>query len=124
MTIRETLPTLFTYWDRRTKARQNRLPKHLRAPGLHPIFVQQTFNLLIIGATTYLMWNRDEFPNEAAPAAVMVISALLLFYTVPNAFAVKRRYAKIKGRRWAKLNFYSTWFAVLSVPICLAYFLP
>ena len=112
------------YWERRSRAAKNKLPKHLRPLPRWPIVVQMVFNLGITATLTTLMIHQEDYVTEAGPAVAMVICLLTLIYTLISAFQLKRRYKNIKGRRLAQINFWFMAIALLMFPLSVAVFLP
>jgi hypothetical protein len=103
--LREKLPTIPNYLEKRRKARENRLPKHLRGPEVWPIWVQILLNSALVVTLYNLMVSRDDYLTEAGPAIVMVGCLLLLIYTLISALRLRHIYQKIRGARLAKINF-------------------
>jgi hypothetical protein len=99
------LPTIPQYLEKRRKAKQNRLPKHLRPLDVWPLWVQIALNSGLIMTLYNLMVNRDDYLSEAGPALVMVGCLLLLIYTLISAVQKRHIYHNIRGQRLAKLNF-------------------
>lgn len=120
---KEKLPTFFGYWEKRRQAARNQLPKHLRPVPRWPIALQLLLNMGIIITLCTMMIEREEYLTEAGPAIVLVVCLLLLIYTVISAFKLRRRYAGIKGYRWARFNFWVTALAFLCWPAAIAVFL-
>jgi len=102
--IKTHLPTVTSYLEKRRKAKQNRLPKHLRPLEVWPLWIQIALNSGIVIALLNLMVDRDDFLTEAGPAIGLVICLLLLIYTLITAVRMKNQYYKIRGQRLAKLN--------------------
>jgi hypothetical protein len=122
--LKKALPTVMGYLDKRKKAKQNQLPRHLRPLPLWPIYFQMLLNAGIFFTLSWLMWNRDEFVTEAAPAIGLVVCLLLLIYTLITALQLKQRYEKLPGHRWAKINVWLMIAAGLMYPASVAFFLP
>jgi hypothetical protein len=122
-TLNKHLPTVMTYLEKRRAAKRNQLPKHLRPLSKKPIVFQIVLNLGIVFTLSWLMFNRDEFMTEAAPALGMVICLLLLIYSLINALQLRQRYQKIPGQRLAKLNVWLMGCAALLFPMSVAFFL-
>ena len=117
------VPTVMTYLEKRRAAKKNQLPKHLRPLPIGPIFIHMALNLAIFAMLCYLMLNRDEFMTEAAPAMGLVVTLMLLIYSLISSFQLKRRHAKTTAARWTRLNQWLMWWAALWFPIAIAYFL-
>jgi len=122
--LKKALPTVVNYLERRKKLRLNQLPRHLRPLSLWPIGVQLALNTGLFITLSWLMMNRDEFVTEAAPAIGLVISFLLLIYTLRTALYLRQRYYKLPGYRWARVNVWVMWAAALMFPVSVAFFLP
>ena len=103
--IKTHLPTIPRYLEKRRKAKQNQLPKHLRPPATGPIWVQIVLNSGLIIALYNLMVDRDDYQTEAGPAIALVVCLLVLIYTLITALRLRQLYAKTGGRKLAKLNF-------------------
>ncbi len=73
--IKTHLPTVTNYLEKRKKAKQNRLPKHLRPPEIWPLWIQIALNSGLIIALSNMMVDRDDFLTEAAPAIAAWSSA-------------------------------------------------
>ena len=123
-TLKKSLPTLMTYLERRQKAAQNQLPKHLRPLSLWPIFLQIALNVSIIITLSWLMISRDDFMTEAAPAVGLVVCLLFLIYALITALQLKQRYHKLPGHRWAVINVWLMALAAVMFPASVAFFLP
>jgi hypothetical protein len=123
-TLHKHLPTFMSYVERRRLAKANQLPRHLRPVPQWPIVVQMGINGGISFTLGYLMFNRDEFMTEAAPALGMVICLLLIIYTLITALQLKQRYRKIPGQRLASLNVWLMGVAAFLFPVSVAFFLP
>ncbi len=104
--LKEHLPTIPNYLEKRRKAKENQLPKHLRPIPVWPIGVQMILNAALILTLYNMMIDREEYLTEAGPAIVLVVALLVLISTFINAFRLKRRYAGIKGSRLTKINFW------------------
>jgi len=102
--IKAHLPTIPKYLEKRRKAKQNRLPKHLRPPQIWPIWIQMVLNTGLIITLANLMVDRDDYLTEAGPAIVLVVCFLLLIYTLISAFRMRGFYDKMRGQWLAKLN--------------------
>jgi phosphatidylserine synthase len=98
------LPTLSAYLEKRRKARQNRLPKHLRPLVIWPVGLQIALNTGLIVALCNLMTDRDDYVTEAGPAVVLVVCFLLLIYTMITSVRLKRFHSGMRGERLAKIN--------------------
>lgn len=122
--LKKALPTFFGYWERRSLAAKNRLPKHLRPLPRWPLLIQLALNTGIIAALAVLMINKDDFVTDAGPAAVLVICLLLIIYTLISGFQLKHRYQNVQGHRLAVLNFWVMLMALLMFPLSVAFFLP
>ncbi len=109
--LRDYFPTLPKLLEKRRRAKENLLPKHLRPRPVWPIGVQVLLNVGLLVTLYNMMIDRDDYASEAAPAIVLVICLLLLIYTFLSAVRLKHRYAVGRGRRLAKLN---VWLMVLS----------
>ena len=57
--LKKAMPTVMGYIERREKAAQNQLPKHLRPLPGYPVFVQIALNAGIIFTLPWLMLNRE-----------------------------------------------------------------
>lgn len=117
------VPTFYGWWSRRKKARANQLPKHLRPPAVWPIWIQVALNLGIAWTLWELLWGRDEFLSDQTPAIGLSVTLVLLLYTVTQGWKLKRRFAGLKGRRLAKVNFWLMWAAFLLWPATVAFYL-
>ena len=102
--IKAHLPTVSTYLEKRRKARQNQLPKHLRPPVVWPIWVQIALNSGLIIGVWNLIVSRDDFMTEAAPAIGLVACFMVMIYTLISAVRMRRFYDKGRGRRLARIN--------------------
>ncbi len=102
--IKTHLPTLSGYLEKRKKAKQNQLPKHLRPPEIWPVWIQIFLNTGLIIALWNLMVDRDDFLTEAGPAIALVVCFLLLIYTLISAVRLRGFYEKTRGQRLAKIN--------------------
>lgn len=122
--LKKALPTVMGYLEKRKKAKQNQLPRHLRPLGKGPIWFQMGLNAGLFFTLCWLMWNRDEFVTEAAPAIGLVVCLLLLIYTLITALQLRARYDKLPGHRWASLNVWLMGAAALMFPLAVAFFLP
>jgi hypothetical protein len=118
------LPTFSGYLEKRRKAKQNRLPKHLRPPEIWPIWLQVVLNSGLIITLSNLMVDRDDYLTEAGPAIILVICFLLLIYTLISAFRLRRTYDNIRGQRLAKLNLVLMGIAFLCWAGSIVVFLP
>jgi len=103
--LKERLPTLPNFLDKRRKAKANRLPRHLRPPELRPIWLQLLLNSAIIVVLFNLMVDRDDFMSEAGPAIALVVCLLLLIYSLISGVRLRHEFNKIRGQKLAKLNF-------------------
>src|SRR5882757_3176957 len=92
--IKKHLPTIPGYIEKRRKAKQNRLPKHLRPPEIWPIWIQILLNIGLIVALSNMMVDRDDYVTEAAPAIALVVCFLLQIYTLISAFRLRNFFAK------------------------------
>jgi hypothetical protein len=122
--MKQYLPTMAAYWDKHRKARQNRLPKHLRPPVIWPIWVQIALNSGMIIALSNLMIGRDDYLTEAGPAIAMTLAFLFMIFTLIEAVRYRRRYVKIRGARLAKINFILMIVAFLCWAGSIVVFLP
>jgi hypothetical protein len=122
--LKHALPTVFGYLEKRRAAARNQLPKHLRPLQRRPILFQIALNAAIGFALCWLMWNRDEFMTEAAPAVGLVISLIFLVYTLITAMQYRSRYAKTPHDRLARINVWVMAVAALLWPASVAFFLP
>jgi len=122
--IKERLPTVFNYLEKRRQAKRNRLPKHLRPMAIWPIAVQLVLNTGLIITLANLMVDRDDFMTEAAPAIGLVICFLVLIYTLISAVRLKRTYHGIRGGKWATLNLWMMVLAFLFWAGSIVVFLP
>jgi hypothetical protein len=102
--LKSRLPTIPNYLEKRRKAKQNRLPKHLRPPEIWPIWIQIALNSGLIITLYNLMVDRDDYMTEAGPAIVLVVCLLLLIYTLISAFRLRYIYPSGRGRKLAKWN--------------------
>jgi len=123
-TLKKAVPTLMGYVERREKAAQNQLPKHLRPLSAGPVYIQLALNTAIVFTLCWLMMNRDEFMTEAAPALGLVICLLFLIYSLITALKMKHRYRSSPLRRWTVINVWLMWLAALLFPASVAFFLP
>jgi hypothetical protein len=103
--IKRHLPTIPRYLEKRRKAKQNQLPKHLRPPEVWPIWIQIVLNSALIIALYNLMVDRDDYLTEAGPAMVLVICLLVLIYTLISALRLRQTYHQTRGRNLAQFNF-------------------
>jgi hypothetical protein len=122
--IKKHLPTVTGYIEKRKKAKQNQLPKHLRPPEVWPIWIQIVLNIGLVVALMNLMIDRDDYMTEAGPAVILVICFLLLIYTLISAVSLRRFYAKIRGEKLAKINFVLMVLAFLCWAGSIVAFLP
>lgn len=122
--LKKASPTVMGYIERRQRATQNQLPKHLRPLPAYPIYIQIALNVGVIVTLAWLMMSRDDFMTEAAPALGMVLCLLVLIYTLTTAFQLKRRYHSTRLRRWTVFNLWLMGLAGLMFPVSVAYFLP
>ena len=122
--LKNHLPTLAAWWEKRRKEKQNRLPKHLRPPEIWPIWIQIALNTGLIVTLCNLMIDRDDYLTEAGPAIAMIISFLFLIFTLIEAIRYRRHYEKIRGARLAKINFALMILAFLSWAGSIVVFLP
>ena len=120
--LKTKLPTFYNYLEKRRLAKINQLPKHLRAPEQWPIALQIALNISLLYTFIYLMWYREEFVTEAYPGMAIVICTVFLFYTVPAAIRLRRKFKGIKGSRWTHLNFWIMIIAAFLLPVTIAYF--
>lgn len=118
------LPTVAAYMDKRRKAKENRLPKHLRPLPTWPIWIQLFLNSALVIALFNMMVDRDDYLTEAGPAIALVACLLLLIYTLISSIQLRRRYYNIRGARLAKLNFVVMIIAFLSWAGTIVVFLP
>jgi len=102
--IKKHLPTVPKYLEKRRKAKQNQLPKHLRPLPIWPIGIQLVLNAGLIVALFNLMVDRDDYLTEAGPAIILVVCLLILIYTLITAFRLRHVHDKTRGQKWAKLN--------------------
>ena len=112
--LKNHLPTLAAWWEKRRKEKQNRLPKHLRPPEIWPIWIQIALNTALILTLCNLMIDRDDYLTEAGPAIIMIVAFLFLIFTLIEAVRYGRHYENIRGARLAKLNFVLMILAFLS----------
>jgi hypothetical protein len=117
-------PTLAAWWEKRQKAKHNRLPKHLRPPEVWPIWIQIALNVGLIVMLANMMIDRDDYLTEAGPAIGMIVAFLFLIFTVIEGIRYRRHYDKIRGSRLAKFNFVIMILAFLSWAGCIVVFLP
>ena len=122
--IKTHLPTVAAFMERRKKARENRLPKHLRPLPTLPIWIQVTLNSALVIALFNMMVDRDDYLTEAGPAIALVACLLLLIYSLISAMQLRHRYLKIRGARLAKFNFALMILAFLSWAATIVVFLP
>ena len=122
--IKNALPTVSRYLEKRQAAKKNQLPKHLRPLPRWPIAIQIVLNLAIIVTLSTLMLNRDDYLTEAGPAVGLVLSLLFLIYTLISALQLRQRYQKVPGHRWTQVNFWLMVVAAILFPIGVACFLP
>jgi hypothetical protein len=122
--IKLRLPTIFAYLEKRRKAKQNQLPKHLRPPVIWPIWIQIALNSGLLVTLCNLIIDRDDYLSEAGPAIILVICFLLLIFTLIEAVRYRRFYDKIRGKRLAKINFFLMIAAFLTWAACIVMFLP
>ncbi len=120
----EHLPTVATYFEKRKKAKLNRMPKHLRPLEVWPLWIQLALNSALIIALFNLMVDRDDFLTEAAPAIALVICFLILVYTLITAIRLRRVYAKIRGQKLATINLWLMIVAFLFWSGSIVVFLP
>ena len=111
--IKARLPTIPKYLEKRRKAKQNRLPKHLRPLQIWPIWIQIALNSGLIITLYNLMVDRDDYMTEAGPAIVLVVCLLLLIYTLITALRLRHTYALLRGKKLATLNMVLMVFAFL-----------
>jgi hypothetical protein len=123
-TIKNALPTISHFWEKRQAAKKNQLPKHLRPLPRWPIVIQIALNLGIIVTLSTLMLNRDDYLTEAGPAIGLVLSLLFLIYTLISALQLRQRYKKAPGYRWTQVNLWLMIVAAILFPIGVACFLP
>ncbi len=123
-TLKKSLPTVMNYLEKRQKAKQNQLPKHLRPLPRWPIDVQMVLNAGIFYTLAWLMWNRDEFLSEATPALGMVVCLLLLIYSLIAALQLKEKYKNTTYAKRARINVWLMGAAALMFPASVAFFLP
>src|SRR5688572_25540888 len=97
--LREHLPTIPAYLEKRRKAKENQLPKHLRPIPVWPVWVQLIVNSALIVTLYNMMVDREDYLTEAGPAVLLVVCLLLLIYTFIQAFRMKQRYATGRGKR-------------------------
>jgi len=122
--IKTHLPTVSRYLEKRKKAKQNRLPKHLRPPEIWPIWIQLVLNSALIITLANLMVDRDDFLTEAGPAIALVVCFLVLIYTLISAVRMRHFYDNLRGQRLAKLNFALMIIAFLCWAGSIVVFLP
>jgi hypothetical protein len=122
--IKKALPTVAAYLEKRQKAKQNQLPKHLRPLPTTPIIFHVLLNSAIIATLVYLIANRDEFLTEGGPGLALVVCLLLLIFTLVSAFTLRSRYSKIAGQRLASWNMRLMWIAFVLWAATVAFFLP
>src|SRR5579864_8149075 len=103
--IKAHLPTIPGYLEKRRKARENQLPKHLRPLAVWPIWIQVGLNSGLIIVLYNMMVDRDDYLTEAGPAIALVVCLLLLIYTLISALRLRDTYAKLRGEKLAKVNF-------------------
>jgi hypothetical protein len=102
--IKTHLPTIPKYLEKRRKAKQNRLPKHLRPPEVWPIWLQLVLNIGILMTLWNLMIDKDDYLTEAAPAVILVVCFLFLIYTFISGFRLRRLHDKVRGQTLTKWN--------------------
>ncbi len=124
ITLKQNFPTFVSYWEKRQKARRNRLPKHLRPPTLWPVLLQMALNGGIAITLLTILLNKDDYVTDAAPAIGMVICTLLLIYTVISGIQLRNRYADNKGERLALINLWLLGGAFLCLPAVIIAYLP
>ncbi len=122
--IKAHLPTIPKYLEKRRKAKQNQLPKHLRPPEIWPLWIQILLNTGLIITLANLMVDRDDYLTEVVPAVVLVICLMFLIYTFISAFRIRRSYEKTRGQKLAKLNLALMVMAFLSWAATIVVFLP
>lgn len=122
--LKQHLPTVTGYLERRKKASQNQLPKHLRPKPIWPIFFQMALNAGLLYTLCTVMISHGDYLTEAGPAIAMVVCFLFLIYTMITALQLKKSHAKTRGNRWAKINFWLMAAAFLAWPACVAVYLP
>lgn len=122
--LKKNLPTVANYLEKRRKAKENQLPKHLRPLPRWPIDIQLVLNSGIFFTLAWLMWNRDEFLSEATPALGMVVCLLLLIYTLISAIQLREQY---RGTPYAKRTLWNLRLMIIAglmFPASVAFFLP
>jgi hypothetical protein len=122
--IKNYLPTLADWWEKRRKKKQNQLPKHLRPPEIWPIWIQIALNAGLIVMLCNLMIDRDDYLTEAGPAIAMIVAFLFLIFTMIEAVRYRRHYENTRGTRLAKINFVLMILAFLSWTGSIVVFLP
>jgi len=122
--IKTHLPTVSKYLEKRRKAKQNQLPKHLRPREIWPVWIQLVLHAGLIVTLFNLMVDRDDYVTEAGPAIALVICLLILIYTLISAVRLRRVYDKIRGQKLAKLNLGMMILAFLFWAASIVVFLP
>jgi hypothetical protein len=120
---RRALPTAAKWVDKRNQEKRKQLPAHLRPRPVWPIWIQILLNLAITYTLMHLMFNRDEYFTEAAPAFTLGICMFLLIYTIIQGMRFRTRYRGKPGARLAKINLWCLGFAFFCLPLTIARFL-
>ena len=122
--VKTHLPTVANYLEKRRKAKENRLPKHLRPPEIWPLWLQIVLNAALIVTLFNLMVDKDDYLTEAGPAIILIVCFLVLIYTLISAFRLRHRYEAGRARKLAQLNFVLMVAAFLSWAGSIVAYLP